>query len=157
MAGVTKAQIGYLSGLGGTITTGGAWTQTGAHTLGITTTANTLLTVPTSGTVTTKDSTDVLTNKSIDSDNNTITNIVDADIKAAAAIAVDKIAALTASKAVVTGAGGFLESVAGVTAAQIAYLSGLGGTLTTLGAWTQTGAHTPRYYNHRKYGYYITY
>ena len=33
------------------------------------------------------DSTSTLTNKSIDSDNNTITNIVNADIKAGAAIA----------------------------------------------------------------------
>lgn len=36
--------------------------------------------------------TDTLTNKSIDSDNNTITNIVDADVKATAAIATSKLA-----------------------------------------------------------------
>jgi hypothetical protein len=40
----------------------------------------------------TNTSTDTLTNKTIDSDNNTITNIVDADIKAAAAIDATKIA-----------------------------------------------------------------
>jgi len=45
-------QIDYLV-LGGTITTGGAWTQTGAHTIGITTTGNTTLTFPTSGTIAT--------------------------------------------------------------------------------------------------------
>jgi len=39
--------------------------------------------------------TQTLTNKSIDSDNNTITNIVDADIKASAAIAFSKMANLT--------------------------------------------------------------
>ena len=39
-----------------------------------------------------KATTDTLTNKSIDSDNNTITNIVDADIKSSAAIANSKLA-----------------------------------------------------------------
>jgi hypothetical protein len=39
--------------------------------------------------------TETLTNKSIDSDNNTITNIVNADVKSSAAIAYSKLAALT--------------------------------------------------------------
>jgi len=47
----------------------------------------------------TNDSTDTLTNKSIDSDNNTITNIVNADIKAAAAIDATKIADGTVTSA----------------------------------------------------------
>jgi len=44
------------------------------------------------GTIVLKDTTDTLTNKTIDSDNNTITNIVDADIKSSAAIANSKLA-----------------------------------------------------------------
>lgn len=59
-----------------------------------------------------KATTDVLTNKSIDADTNTITNIENADIKAAAAIAVNKLAALTASQITGTDVSGFLVSLA---------------------------------------------
>ena len=44
--------------------------------------------IATDGAVVTETSTDTLTNKSIDSDNNTITNLVNADIKSSAAIAI---------------------------------------------------------------------
>jgi len=66
----------------------------------------------------------VLTNKSIDADNNTITNIANDEIKAAAAIALNKLAAVTASKALVSDASGFVSASA-TTAAQIALLAGL--------------------------------
>lgn len=66
-----------------------------------------------------------LTNKSIDSDNNTITNIVNADIKAAAAIALNKLAALTASELMVTDGSGFATTSAGVTATEAAFLNGV--------------------------------
>jgi len=72
----------------------------------------------------TTSSTDVLTNKSIDADTNTITNIENADIKAAAAIAVNKLAALTASRAVVSDASGFV-SAATTTATEIGYVNGV--------------------------------
>ena len=49
------------------------------------------------------DETQTLTNKSIDSDNNTITNIVNADIKSSAAIADSKLATIsTAGKVALT-------------------------------------------------------
>ncbi len=65
-----------------------------------------------------------ITNKTIDADSNTITNIENADIKAAAAIAVDKLAALTVNRAVQSSATGFLE-VSSVTNIELGYLSGV--------------------------------
>jgi hypothetical protein len=57
---------------------------------------NTTLTLPaTTDTIAGIASTQTLTNKSIDSDNNTITNIVNADIKSSAAIADSKLAAIS--------------------------------------------------------------
>jgi hypothetical protein len=69
-------------------------------------------------------STDTLTNKSIDADTNTITNIENADIKAAAAIAVDKLAAVTASRALVSDGSGFV-SPATTTSTEIGYVNGV--------------------------------
>jgi hypothetical protein len=65
-----------------------------------------------------------LTNKSIDADTNTITNIENADIKAAAAIAVNKLAALTANRAVITDGSGF-ASASAVTNTEVGYLTGV--------------------------------
>jgi len=71
-----------------------------------------------------KATTDTLTNKSIDSDNNTITNLVNADIKATAAIAFSKMADLTASRALVSDGNGDV-SISAVTATEIGYLDGV--------------------------------
>lgn len=71
-------------------------------------------------------STDTLTNKTIDADGtgNSITNIENADIKAAAAIAVNKLAAVTASRALVSDGSGFV-SPATTTATEIGYVNGV--------------------------------
>ena len=69
-------------------------------------------------------STDTLTNKSIDADTNTITNIENADIKAAAAIAVNKLAAVTVSRALVSDGSGFV-SAATTTSTEIGYVNGV--------------------------------
>lgn len=55
-----------------------------------------------------------LTNKTFDQDGtgNSITNLADASIKSAAAIAVNKLAALTASEIVITDGSGFISSAA---------------------------------------------
>jgi hypothetical protein len=60
-----------------------------------------------------KDTTDTMMNKTFDADGtgNSITNIENADIKAAAAIAVNKLAALTASRIVQTDGSGFISHV----------------------------------------------
>tara|TARA_R110002126_G_scaffold42101_2_gene122012 strand:- start:10959 stop:12599 length:1641 start_codon:yes stop_codon:yes gene_type:complete len=71
-----------------------------------------------------KATTDTLTNKSIDADNNTLTNIVNAGIKAAAAIDLNKLAATTASRALVSDGSGFV-SVATTTAAELEYVNGV--------------------------------
>lgn len=71
-----------------------------------------------------------LSNKSIDADANTITNIENADIKAGAAIAVNKLAALTASRAVVSDGSGFL-SPSSVTSTELGYLSGVSSAIQT--------------------------
>lgn len=65
-----------------------------------------------------------LTNKTIDAANNTISNISNTEIKAAAAIAVNKLAALTASRAVISDGSGFLTQSA-VTSTELAHLSGV--------------------------------
>ena len=82
------------------------------------------------GTIVLQDTSDTLTNKSIDSDNNTITNIVNADIKSSAAIAFSKMATLTASRALVSNSDGELE-VSAVTSTEIGYLDGVSSAIQT--------------------------
>ena len=75
-------------------------------------------------------STTTLINKSIDSDNNTITNIVNADIKSTAAIAFSKMADLTASRALVSDSNGDV-SVSAVTSTELGYLDGVSSAIQT--------------------------
>ena len=77
-----------------------------------------------------KATTDTLTNKSIDSDNNTITNIVNADIKSSAAIAFSKMENLTNSRALVSDGSGDV-SVSAVTATEIGHLDGVSSNVQT--------------------------
>ena len=72
----------------------------------------------------TASSSDTLTNKSIDSDNNTITNIVNADIKSSAAVAFSKMENLTASRALVSDGSGDV-SAATTTSTEIGYVNGV--------------------------------
>jgi hypothetical protein len=64
-----------------------------------------------------------LTGKSIDADSNTLSNISNSQIKAAAAIALSKLAAVSASKALVSDASGFI-SASSITSTELGYLSG---------------------------------
>ena len=78
----------------------------------------------------TASSSTTFTNKSIDSDNNTITNIVNADIKSTALIEFSKMENLTASRALVSDGNGDVSASA-VTDTEIGYLSGLASNLQT--------------------------
>lgn len=74
--------------------------------------------------------TSTLTNKTFDADGtgNSITNVENADIKAAAAIAVNKLAALTASEIAIFDSSGFLTAAAVATypsLAELIYLKGV--------------------------------
>jgi len=64
--GATYGGTGVNNG-SSTITLGGSFTHTGAHTLGLTTTANTSVTLPTTGTLATLAGTESLSNKTITS------------------------------------------------------------------------------------------
>ena len=77
-----------------------------------------------------KATTDTLTNKSIDSDNNTITNIVNADIKSSAAIAFSKMENLTNARALVSDGSGDV-SVSAVTSTEIGHLDGVSDNIQT--------------------------
>ena len=76
--------------------------------------------------IVTASSTDTLTGKTFDADGsgNSITNIENADIKAGAAIALNKLAAATASRALVSDASGFV-SAATTTSTEIGYVNGV--------------------------------
>lgn len=87
--------------------------------------------------VVTEAHTQTLTNKTIDADNNTITNIANDEIKASAAIALDKLAATTASRALVSDASGFV-SAATTTSTEIGYVNGV-----TSAIQTQIDAKAP--------------
>ncbi|MDB4725787.1 hypothetical protein OAF54_00030 [bacterium] len=79
-----------------------------------------------------KATTDTMTNKTFDVDGtgNTLSNIANANIKAAAAIALNKLAAITASVVPVADASGFLVASA-VTATELGYVSGLSSAVQT--------------------------
>lgn len=90
-------------------------------------TANRTITIPdATDTLVGKATVDVFTNKTIDVDaaGNDITNLVDANIKAAAAIAVSKLAAQTASRALASDASGFIVPSA-TTATELGYVNGV--------------------------------
>lgn len=76
------------------------------------------------------DNAQVLTNKTIDASDNTISNIANSSISASAAISTSKLAPLTANKALTTGSSGLLE-VSATTASELAQLSGISSNVQT--------------------------
>jgi hypothetical protein len=140
--------------LGGNLSLAGALTTSGAYALTLTLTGATGVTLPTTGTLATLAGSESLSNKTlvaptlsgtvtnggtisggtvsgatitgctVDADSNTLSNIANAQIKAAAAIALSKLAATTASRALVSDASGFV-SASDVTATELAHLDGV--------------------------------
>jgi hypothetical protein len=87
-------------------------------------TADRVITIPNAtDTLLGKATTDTLTNKTFDADGtgNSLTNVENANVKAAAAIALNKLAATTASRALVSDGTGFV-SASSVTATTLGYL-----------------------------------
>jgi hypothetical protein len=85
-----------------------------------------------------------LTNKGFDAANNTLTNVDNAAIKAAAAIAINKLAALTASKLLVSDGSGFI-SASSVSSTEAGYLSGVTSAIQTqLGGKVDKSAFTTK-------------
>jgi hypothetical protein len=68
--------------------------------------------------------TQTITNKTIDADSNTVSNIDNDEIKAAAAIDLNKLAATTADRALVSDGSGFV-SPSSVTSTELGYVSGV--------------------------------
>jgi predicted flap endonuclease-1-like 5' DNA nuclease len=91
------------------------WTPTGSRTLTLPDVTDTLVGKATS---------DVLTNKSVDATTNTLTNISNTSIAAAAAIAVNKLAAVTASRALASDVSGFITP-ATTTSTELNFVSGV--------------------------------
>lgn len=132
--------------LGGNLSLGGLFSTTNPYNLALTLTANTALTLPTAGTVATLAGAETLTNKVIDAPLNTLSNItntsiaaaagidyskldlalsiLDSDVSPTAAIAYSKLAALTADRALISQPSGVL-GVSTVTAAELLTLSGI--------------------------------
>ena len=119
-----------------TITLGGSFTHSGAHTLGLTTTANTSITLPTTGTVATLAGTETFTNKTIEgatitggSINNTPIGASTRSSGAFTTLAANGAVTFTASTASSSSTTGALVVTGGV---------GVGGNIYGAGAGTST-------------------
>jgi len=128
------------SGTAQSIADGNTITIAGGTGIASVASATDTITLNIDSTVATLVGTQTFTNKTIDADGtgNSITNIENANIKAAAAIAVNKLAATTVSRALVSDGSGFV-SAATTTSTEIGYVNGV-----TSAIQTQiTAKHTP--------------
>jgi hypothetical protein len=124
-----------------TLADGSTLALAGAYATTLTATGATNVTLPTTGTLATLAGSESLTNKTMSGSSNTFssiayaslvltTSIVNGDISASAAIALSKLASVTASRALVSDGSGFV-SASSVTSTQLGYLSAATGTTGT--------------------------
>jgi len=133
--------LGGNIALGGTLTTLAAWSQTGAHTIGVTTTGATTVTLPTTGTLATLAGSEALSNKTLTAPGitgGTAIELTAFSIRSTGA-AFDLLQAtsevLSGDKTISWDVGDTNRSI--TLGGDVA----LAGALTTLGDFIQTGAH----------------
>ena len=125
---------------GKTITIGGNFTHTGAHTLGLTTTANTSVTLPTTGTLATLAGTETFTNKTLttpDINGGTADSLTSLSVRDTSA-AYDVTIAAVSSTTLTAGRTLTLDMVNAARTIKLAGNLDIAGTVTHAGAFTQT-------------------
>ena len=132
-----------VANTGKTITIGGNFTHTGAHTLGLTTTANTSVTLPTTGTLATLAGTETFTNKTLTTptiNGGTATALTGLAIRDTSA-AYDVTIAAVSSTTLTAGRTLTLDMVNAARTVKLAGNIDIAGNLTTAAAFTTSGAN----------------
>jgi hypothetical protein len=124
VSAVTSTELGYVSGVTSAIQTQLNAAATDADLSAHEADTTSIHGITDTSTLLTTDNSKTVTGKTIDADDNTISDIDNGEIKASAAIALNKLAAATASRALVSDASGFITASA-TTSTELGYVSGV--------------------------------